>query len=440
MGEIRHQQYQTWLEACERWREFEALSASEVQDHQLKELNAQLSYTLANSPFYSTYWASCPRNVSSLTELSKLPFTTKEDLRGGYPSQFVAAKDSLIIRYGESTGTTGLPTSSAITYRDWILCNVAVEASVGHLFGPADMVFVSIPYELAFASYDLDRALEAIGATVVSTGALTSVCPIDRVAQMMCNVHPAGLICTPTRALRIFDMIRDIGEDPRRVGLKTLLYVGETCSSAKLTKIGKMWSVDVATAYGATETNSLGLQCELGQLHLTEDRYIFEVIDPQTGQTVKDGSSGELVVTSIATEAMPLIRYRTGDEVTVSPSGSCACGSPRRTIQHHGRLSEGYAVGGRRLNKLAVEQQVLSTRGTGLYYAAGVEGDQLVVRVQVEEGALVEKTLRSVENSVSQAFSVPCRASSVSLSSIMAAMDQMLKPGSLNLEHLRAVE
>ena len=438
MTEVRVRQHEWWMEAYRRWAEFEKLRAMQVPQYQLQELNAQLLYTLSRSPFYRERSALYPKRLADLAELANLPFTMKEDLRRGYPRELIAADESLIIRYGESTGTTGSPISSAITYRDWIRCNVAVQASVGHIFGVNDKVFVSIPYELAFASYDLDRALEAVGTTVVSTGALSSVCPIERVARMMVDVRPTGLICTPTRALRVFDTVKQAGHDPQGIGLRALLYVGETCSEAKLAKIRDLWGARLTTAYGATETNSLGLPCALGQLHLTEDRYIFEVIDVDSEQAVPDGAPGELVVTSIGVEALPLIRYRTGDEVIVS-SIPCGCGSPRRTVRHYGRISERYSISGRHLNKLAVEQQILSTPGTGMYYAAGVEQNELVVRVQVEGGFPVEETLRNVEEGIAQTFSVPSQVGSASKELIMAAMDRMLKPGSLGLEHLKAM-
>ncbi|MEU1419850.1 phenylacetate--CoA ligase family protein [Kitasatospora sp. NPDC086009] len=418
---------------------FEKLSPDQVPDHQFALLRRQLDHAFANSPFYRERWAGRHGSLrpTSAEELRTLPFTTKAELRGAYPFGLLAVGREELIRYGESTGTTGSPTSSMITYEDWIRGNVAVEQSVGHVLGPGDLVFIAIPYELAFASYDLDRALEQNGAAVVPVGTLSLVCPFERMVEMMWTVRPTALVCTPSRALRLYDMLKDTGRDPAEIGLKTFLYVGETCSPAKLEKIAALWGVRLSNAYGSTETNSLGLVCERGSLHLTEDRHLFEVIDPETTDPVPDGTAGELVITALAGRAMPLLRYRSGDFVTVSAE-PCACGSPRRVLSHHGRVSEQLTVGGQRINKLALEQTVLATEGAGLYWAAGVSGDHLEIRVEaeVEDPAAL---CAAVAERVTAEFAVPASVAPIDRAQVRRAMDRMLKPGSLTIEDLEAV-
>jgi phenylacetate-CoA ligase len=421
--------------ALDQLAEFEALSAEKVRSWQLDRLNEELEFALASSPFYRTRWAPDygGRPLADLAEWASYPFTTKQDLRDAYPFGLVAVPRTEIIRYGESTGTTGPPTSSVITYEDWIRGNVSVERAVGHYFGPGDAVFIAIPYELAFASYDLDRALESIGAAVVAVGTLTKVCPFERMVDMMWTVRPSGLVCTPTRALRLFDLLAESGRDPLAVGLKTFLYVGETCSPAKLAKIADLWNVTLTTAYGSTETNSLGLVCECGSLHLTEDRHYFEVVDPERGTPLPDGTSGELVLTSLVTRSMPLLRYRTGDLVTIG-AADCGCGSPRRTLAHHGRVTEQLELDDQRINKLALEEVILSTPGTGLYYAAGAVGGRIEVRVECTGDAAA--VCAEVADRVISEYTVPCRVAPVNRAVVMRAMDRMLKPGGLRLEDL----
>src|SRR5215211_503859 len=193
---------------------FEALSPAQLRDWQLDRVRDQVRYAQLHSPFYGrTLGVEGGYDLSDLAGLAALPFTTKQDLRDCYPFDLVAAPRSELIRYGESTGTSGSPTSSAITYDDWVRGNVSTERAVAAQFGPGDAVFVAIPYELSFAAYDLDRALELIGVTVVGVGILSAVCPIERTARMLATLRPAGIICTPTRALRLFDLLTELGHD-----------------------------------------------------------------------------------------------------------------------------------------------------------------------------------------------------------------------------------
>jgi phenylacetate-CoA ligase len=412
-----------------------SLDRTELAPWQLAQLNATLERAYANSPFYRElrrYWG-LPSRLPSLDVLARFPFTTKEDLRNQYPFGFLAVPPEELVRYGESTGTSGRPTSAFITYEDWIRGNVWVERALRSFFDPSDTVFIAIPYELTFASYDLDRALEQLGAAVVPVGTLNQVCPFQRLVDMMATVHPTALVCTPSRALRLYDLLRERGHDPAAVGLRTLLYVGETCAPSRLEKISRALNVRLVTAYGSTETNSLGLPCEHGACHLVEGRHYFEVVDPVSGSRVPAGGEGELVLTSLRTRAMPLIRYRTGDRVRVREE-PCPCGAAGRVLEHQGRVAEGLRVGRREIPKLDLEEVVLSTPGTGVYYVAGARDGAVRVLVEVEDGAAL--TCRTVAEAVRAAFDVPAEVEPVARTEVTAAMDRMLKPGSLALDDL----
>lgn len=415
----------------------EAMSRDELDRYQLALLNAQLAYAAARAPLYRERFAPLPPPVDGLDALGRLPFTTKEDLRAAYPFGLLAAPRRSLIRYGESTGTTGRPTSSFITYADWIAGNVWVEAALRAHFGEDDLAFIAIPYELTFASYDLDRALEQIGCAVVAVGTLNQICPFPRLVEMMRDVRPTCLVCTPSRALRLYDMLRERGDDPLRVGLRALLYVGETCAPAKLDKLAALWQARLVSAYGSTETNSLALPCARGASHLSEGRYLFEVIDPVHGVPLALGESGELVLTSLRAEAMPLIRYRTGDLVALSPE-PCPCGSPRRVLQHRGRVCEAIAIDGRSLYKIDVEEEVLATPGTGLYYAAGERGGALHVAVEVAAGEDPRAVCDDVAARLRRRFRVEPAVRRLDRGLAARAMDRMLKPGSLTLSDIDA--
>lgn len=436
----RDRQEEARYEALERLAAFLALEREQIALWQRERLAASLSHALGNSPFYRRLreaGAIRIRAEEALETLAGLPFTTKEDLRDAYPFDLLAVPREELCRYGESTGTTGPPTSSFFTVEDWMAGNVGVEHALQSFFGPADLVFIAIPYELTFASYDLDRALERLGATVVPVGALNDVCPFERTARMLQALRPTGLVCTPTRALRFFDLIESQGGDPRAVGLRTLLYVGETCSPSRLERIAGLWGIELVSAYGSTETNSLALPCRHGRLHLAEDRYLFEVIDPETRAPIDDGRRGELVLTSLRSRAMPLLRYRTGDLVTVE-AGACPCGDRRRVLRHHGRTDDRYLVGKVGVMRIDLEEVILSTPGSGLYYVAAAANGGLRVWVECS-GEAAGDCCHRIAGHIREHFEVPATVEAVARTAIAPALDRMLKPGGLQLEQVQSL-
>jgi phenylacetate-CoA ligase len=404
---------------------------------QRDRLAASLEHAATRSPFYR---ARRDRGLLATdpARLAEAPFTTKDDLRAAYPLGLLAAPPEDLVRYGESTGTTGAPTSAYITFGDWIGGNVWVEDSFRTFFQPGETVFVALPYELTFASYDIDRALETVGATVVPVGALNQVCPFDRMVAMVRTLKPACVVCTPTRMLRIHDMLVQGGHDPRAVGLNKLFVVGETCSAAKLRRLADLLGVSrVINAYGSTETNSLALPCPLGHLHLVEDRYLFEVVDPDSGAAVGPGRRGELVLTSLMSQAMPLLRYRTGDLVTVEPT-PCACGDARRVLRHHGRVSERFEVAGQRIPRIDLEDILLSVDNTELHYVAETRDGVLHVGPVLTDPARTA-TCDEIAARITAVWDVPLDVRPVEAAAVFRAMDRMLKPGSLTLADVEAV-
>jgi|HubBroStandDraft_3_1064219.scaffolds.fasta_scaffold00917_1 phenylacetate-CoA ligase len=424
--------------ALDRLDRFVAMDREEILAWQRGQLGRALVHAASNSPFYRRRLGGAGDLERTDGErLAGLPFTTKEDLRAAYPFDLLAVPREELCRYGESTGTTGPPTSSFFTLEDWMAGNVWVERALRPHFGPGDLVFVSIPYELTFASYDLDRALERLGATVVPVGALNDVCPFERTARMLQTLHPAGLVCTPTRALRYFDLIRGQGGDPAEVGLRTLLYVGETCAPARLEKIARLWGIRLLSAYGATETNSLALPCPLGRLHLAEDRYWFELIDPASGEAMADGARGELVLTGLVGRAMPLVRYRTGDLVRIAAE-PCPCGERRRVVEHHGRVEDCYRVGERTVFRLDLEEVVLATPGSGLYWVAAARDGALRVWLEAA-GDDPAASCRAAARRIEETFGVPAVVRPVERDAIAPVLDQILKPGMLRAEQVASL-
>lgn len=424
--------------AVQRLLDVEMMDRGQLDALQLELLKDSYDRAVRNSPHYASLHrtGTLPDRIERMSGLASLPFTTKDQLRAAYPFGLLAVPRENLIRYGESTGTTGEPTSSYITHEDWIQGNVWVEHAFRNFFRSGEMVFVAIPYELAFASYDIDRALEAVGATVVSVGILNQVCPFDRMVDMIHELRPSCVVCTPTRALRIYDKFIEKGYDVRQSGLNKLFVVGETCSAAKLHRICQLWNIDtIVNAYGSTETNSLALPCRFGRLHLTEDRHLFEVVDPETNAPVASGDRGELIITSLVAKAMPLLRYRSGDLVELDEI-QCSCGSTRRVVHHHGRVADRFVIGTTVIQRLDLEQVVLSNPNVGIYYVADVQDDRLHIFVTPEDDE--RNTCLAISEQVRKIWAVPVEVKPIDRVVLSRAMDRMLKPGSLSMSDIVA--
>jgi phenylacetate-CoA ligase len=202
-------------------------------------------------------------------------------------------------------------------------------------------------------------------------------------------------------------------------------------------RIAGLWGVRVVNAYGSTETNSLALPCPAGHLHLTEDRHLFEVVDPEAGTPLPDGTRGELIVTSLLSRGMPLIRYRTGDLVAIGPR-PCRCGQATRVITHHGRIDDCFIAGGRTVHRVDLEELIASHPGTDLYYVADTLDSTLAVQVVLEDGAGPE-ACESISRAIFEAFGVAASVAPIARDLIFRAMDRKLKPGALRLEDLERV-
>jgi len=413
-------------------QEISKFTYNEIQMRALTLINKELSHITKNSPFYCKKHKAglMPDHIFQLQDLKNIEFTTKDDLKNNYPFGFLAVPMSEVIRYGESTGTTGKHTSSFMTRQDWEENIARVTNALLNYYSKDDVVFIMIPYELSFSSFDLEKSFWNIGATVVSIGAKNSICPMERIADMLINLKPSSIVCSPTRAIRVYDLLKQKGYDPKDVNLKNIFYIGETCSNAKLDKIKQLWGVELVNIYGSSETNSLSLPCEFGKQHLTEDRFHFEIINPDTGDVIKDGNVGELVVTTLTHQAFPLIRYRTGDIIELCME-ECNCGSKLRTIKHLGRGIDIIRVNDRKIRKLQIEECALSTKGTGCNLIHYFEDNEIVIAVEVVD-CNESDVLRYVKQAVKDQLDLNVKVQTLDKEMVYKVMDQSLKPGSIN--------
>lgn len=374
------------------------LSSSEFIKWQEEQLLDSIKYIHSSSNFYKEKIKGIDMNsISSLEDFQKIPYTTRDDLKSQYPFGLRCTPIKDIVRYGESTGTTGTPISAFYTEDDWIENNYTVANFLQNILTEDDIVAVGAPYELAFVAQDLDRALENINCTIIAIGALTKICPPERMVKIFKEIGVTALICAATRMIFISDIAEELGYDLRNeLKINKIFCVGECMTNAKENLLKERWGAEVYSMYGMTETNTLGMYCHHKKMHLVENRSFFEVIDPQTEKVKKDNKFGELVLTSLNTKGLPLIRYRTGDLVQIDDE-PCECGLPFRTTKLFGRLQDYIILNGEKVPILQLEEDILSI-GKSLYYTLEVKEDYLEVGLTIsEEDCLkVEDKLDSV--------------------------------------------
>lgn len=358
------------------WTSLDELTA--LQDKQLP----QAMEWAARSPFYRLALAGgAPTTVA---ELAEQPLTTKQDLRDNYPFGMLAVPRSRLATYHESSGTSGQPTPSYYTEDDWLdLAERFARKWIGLL--PTDVFLVRTPYALLLTGHLAHAAGRLSGATVVPGDNRSLAMPYSRVVRVLHDLEVTLTWSMPTECLIWAAAAKAAGHRPARdfPHLRGLFVGGEPLSAARRRRISELWAVPVVEEYGSTETGSLAGECSEGRLHLWTDRVVAEVYDPATGITSREGN-GQLVVTTLYREAMPLVRYNLEDTVEVSYS-DCPCGWLLPTVKVLGRTAFGYPVNGTNVTQHGLEELVFSLPISYdvLFWRARAEPDGLRVEIEV---------------------------------------------------------
>jgi phenylacetate-CoA ligase len=336
-----------------------------------RALRETVRHACANSPFYADM---IPQNLAGAVAADRdgafeaLPFTTRAMLTEAYPLGLLAVPFRDVIRVDESSGTsTGQSIAAYFTLEDWVTNNWIVAS----MLAPAvkeEVVAIAVPYELAGIGQDLDRAFELLGCAVVPLGAGSPQCSPERMVRALQKSGATTLVCSGTRAINLGEIARRSGIDPRNdLAVNKILMAGEGSSPAKVRRLEDLWGATSYSMFGMTETNTLAMFCMSQELHLVETRTFFEVIDPESGVRVADGATGELALTTLASRAMPLVRYRTGDMCQIE-SDPCSCGSPLRRLRHRGRMGDRIPLGQGWASQLEIEDVVLGAMTESPYY------------------------------------------------------------------------
>jgi phenylacetate-CoA ligase len=371
------------------WSPVETGKRERLRELQLERLRSTVERTLRAQPAFASRLSEAgvddAAEISSLDDLARLPFSRKSDLRENYPFGLLAVPRDRLVRIHGSSGSHGKPTVVGYTRPDldaWteVMARCMTMAGVR----PGMVVHNANGYGLFTGGHGFHYGGERIGATVIPvSGGFTA-----RQAMLLCDLGGQALCATPSYALVIAQAIRDAGLDPDELALEIGLLGGEPWTDEMRVELDRELGIRALSFYGLSEMCGPGVAAEClvarDGLHIQEDHFLAEVVDPESGQPVPEGDEGELVFTTLLKEAQPLIRYRTGDvgSLTTEP---CACGrTMARITALRGRLDDMLIIRGVNLFPSTVETLLLGVEEVGPHYRLIVERPTEMDEVQVE--------------------------------------------------------
>lgn len=343
--------------------DIETMSREDLEALQLERLQALVKRVYQKIPFYKESFDKAginPEDIKSLADLTKLPFTVKQDMRDAYPFGLFAVPRKDVVRVHCSSGTTGTATVVGYTQKDlenWGDC--FARALYGAGCGPDSTLQIAYGYGLFTGGLGAHNGGERAGCTVlpISTG------NTKRQVRLMKDFDVDCLCCTPSYALNIAEVAQEEGYDVHEFPIHAGILGAEPCSEATRAEIEQKMGIQVYDIYGLSEVMGPGVACECEKqhgLHICEDQFIIEILDPKTLQPVPDGEWGEVVFTTLCKECSPLVRYRTRD-ISRILVGECECGRTfRRMDRIAGRTDDMMILRGVNVFPSQIEEEIVS--------------------------------------------------------------------------------
>ena len=397
---------------------------------QNERLQKTVKRVYENVPFYKQKFDELgikPEDIKTIEDISKLPFTTKNDLRDNYPYGLFAVGRDEIVRIHASSGTTGKQTVVAYTQNDIdIWSNSAARAIVAVGGTKEDIVHVSYGYGLFTGGLGLHYGAEKLGACAIPVSSGNT----DRQIQILQDYGSDIICCTPSYAAFIGESCRDKGIDTKKLRVRAGIFGAEAWSEGMRENIEKLLNIKAYDIYGLSEVAGPGVSFECEEqtgMHINEDYFYPEIIDPDTGEVLPDGEVGELVFTCIGKEALPLIRYRTRDIASLSRK-KCSCGRTLIKMEKpKGRTDDMLIIRGVNVFPSQIEY-VLTTMGQEPIYEIVVDRvgnlDTIEVRVELSPEHFsdsvkdIEKTERNIQEKLRTVLNISAKVKLVEPKSI----------------------
>ena len=416
-------------------RDIETLERTALQRLQSERLAATLRRA-ANAPFYSRILGN-RRDVDETFDIASLPFTTKAELRDAFPYGFLAVPLTDVVRLHSSSGTTGNPTVIYHTQEDIAAWQDLVARCMYMAGMRSSDVFQNIMgYGLFTGGLGFHYGAEKLGAMTIPVGPGNS----KRQIWFMQQFKTTAMHILPSYALRLATHVREMGLDPRQDLSIRMAFVGaEPHTEETRRRIEETWNIRAFNSYGLSEMCGPGVAFECPEqtgMHIWEDSFLVEIVDPETGAPVPDGECGELVLTTLARTGTPLLRYRTRDLTRILP-GSCPCGRTHRRIDRiQGRSDDMMIINGVNIFPMQIEQTLMRIPGIGSNYLIEVHEENYMDKLHVS----VEMAADSFQGTLSQLEGLQGRVlSALKEETGVTPVVKLLEAGSLPASEGKAV-
>ena len=371
--------------------EFECMDRAGLEALQVQQLKKAVNRSALN-PFYQAKFKEsgfAPEQIKSLDDLRRLPLTTKADLRDSYPLGFMGVPREKVARYQGTSGTTGKPTWTAYTKTDvenW--SNLCARFLVSGGLRPEHTVQLSFGFGLFTGGFGLHFGIEKVGAGIIPISSGNS----DRQLTCMVDLQPEILICTPSYALKLMDTILQGDVERSQLNLEHAFFGGEPWTEDMRVRIEDGLKIRCWNNYGLAEVQGPGVSGECAYrngMHIQEDHFIFEVIDPDTLEPLPDGERGEIVITPLNREGFPVLRYRTRDIGFIFNDGPCPCGrTTRRMSRILGRTDDMLIVRGVNVFPSQIEAALMRIDSVAPHYMIEVSRpeamDEITVHIEMK--------------------------------------------------------
>src|SRR3989339_824014 len=371
-------------------KELETIKRGKLEALQLKRLKETATRVYNKVPYYKKLFKSkgvTPGDIRTINDISKLPFTTRDDLQKNYPDKLLTIKHHDTMRLHTSSGTTGKPKAVFFTKKDIdVAANNIARCLTMTGVTKVDVLQNMMSYGLFTGGLVMHYGAEKVGALVIPAG----IGNTDRQLMLMQDFGTTSIHITPSYALYIADVFEKKGLDPRKeLKLKRAYMGAEPHSEETRRKIESAFGIDVYNSYGLSEMNGPGVafECQYKDgMHLWEDHFIMEIIDPVTGRQLPPGQEGELVLTTLCRVGMPILRYRTKD-ITRIITAPCRCGRTHRRIARiTGRSDDMFIIKGVNIFPQQIERVLMGIKGVARNYLIQLESyDELIVKVEIQK-------------------------------------------------------